>query len=51
VVAVRVGISKLEELISVVAEALTLGWKGERGWGYGHACRNMQVRGVCVGGG
>jgi len=24
---------------------LALDWKGERGWGYGHVCLNMQVRG------
>jgi len=41
---VHVGIHGLGELVCVAAEALALDWKGRRGWGYGHACRNMQVR-------
>ena len=47
----HVGICRLGELVWVVAEALVLDWKGRRGWGYSHACRNMQVRraGACGG--
>jgi len=41
---VHVRIHRLGELVWVVAEALALDWKGRGGWGYGHACWNMQVR-------
>jgi len=46
----RVGIwlCMSEYTVWVVAEALVLvlKWKGQRRWGYGHACLNTQVRGV-----
>jgi len=51
VVAVHVGIHRLGELVWVAAEALVLDWKGRRGWGYGHAYQNTQVRRAGVGGG
>jgi len=38
----HVGIHRLEEMW-VVAEVLTLEWKGGRGWGYGHVAQ------VCMG--
>jgi len=40
-----------EHRVWVVAEALVLEWKGKRGWGYGCACSNMQVKEAGVGGG
>ena len=42
-VAVCVGISRSEKLMSVVAEGLVLDWKGKRGWGYAWARWNKQV--------
>jgi len=50
-VVVHVRICGLGELVWMAAEALALDWKGRRGWGYGHACRNTQVRRAGVGGG
>jgi len=46
-----IGSRMSEHGVWVVAEALVLEWKGKRGWGYGHACLNMQVKEAGVGGG
>jgi len=40
-----------EHGVWVVAEALVLERKGKRGWGYGRACPNTQVKEAGVGGG
>jgi len=41
----------VRETVSPGCEALAMDGKGERGWGYGHACLNTQVRRAGVGGG